>query len=279
MASQSLAVIANICFARILGKNGFGTLSVIVLTTTLFVTFAASAMTMSAAKFIAERRVDKNRVGSVISLGRMVSLSFGALAALAIALSADIIDRRFLHQPATTGLLRWSGFLVLLNSVSAHQTGVLAGFEDFRTTAISNTIRNTILLVSGALLSWGYGIGGALSAYFLGNAAAVVYSGMAIRRRMLPIPLLPAREDWRLLLGFGGPVLLASLSFTPIVWWANASLARRWGVGEVGIFQVANQWQLIIMFFANALSGLGLPILSNLAAGGEFGDYWRSFRI
>jgi O-antigen/teichoic acid export membrane protein len=282
--SQGLAFIASIAFARLLGKEQFGLITLIISSSTLFVTFSAGAITMTASKFIAERRIfSPGRVGSVISLGRLVSVALGITFALLLSGSASIFDRELLHGIGATQLVRWSGALVFLTSVNAYQLGVLAGFEDFRGSAVTNAIKNGVLLIGGALLSWKWGLSGTLTAYLVGTLGAVAYASALISRKTkregICLQFAPDRQDWKLLTEFSGPVLLSTVSFTPIVWWANANLSRTAGLSEVGVFQVANQWQMIILFFANALSALGVPILSNLAAAKDHVSYWKSVKV
>jgi O-antigen/teichoic acid export membrane protein len=156
--------------------------------------------------------------------------------------------------------------MMLFAAVNNYQTGTLSGFEEFRVLAILNLIRGSAafpMIVCGVI--WG-GLPGAVSAYSLASLFTFIIYEVAIRRcsqsHGTPISYRFECGDIRLLWSYSVPVLLASLSFTPAAWWSATMLARGSGYAEVGLFNAAFQWQTVMMFLANAVSNLGLPMLS-----------------
>jgi O-antigen/teichoic acid export membrane protein len=156
--------------------------------------------------------------------------------------------------------------MMLFVAINNYQIGTLSGFEAFRVLAILNLIRGIAafpMIVCGVI--WG-GLLGAVLAYSLSAAFTFVIYEVAIRRcaqsHGSPISYRFARADIRLLWSYSVPVMVASLSFTPAAWWSSTMLARSSGYAEVGLFNAAFQWQMVMMFLSTAVSNLGLPMLS-----------------
>ena len=69
----------------------------------------------------------------------------------------------------------------------------------------------------------------------------------------------------RVLWEFSLPSLAASVLVMPVNWACAAILVNQaGGYGEMGIFNVANQWRGFVMLVPNTLIGMSLPILANM---------------
>jgi O-antigen/teichoic acid export membrane protein len=73
---------------------------------------------------------------------------------------------------------------------------------------------------------------------------------------------------------FSFPALVSSLFFLPTEWALNAMLVNQPdGYAQMGIFNAANQWQVIILYVPSAIYRITLPILSNLFGEGDKRKY------
>jgi len=164
--------------------------------------------------------------------------------------------------------------IVLLNAVSAYQTGALSGFEAFKLTAKINLWSGLVALPLVAIGTWRYGLNGALVGLIISSAFGCIASEVAVRmvcrQHQVKIDI---RNSWReagVAFHFALPALLTSFVVAPSNWFAATLLAKQpHGFSQLGLFGAADRWRTLIMFLPTAIFGSILPILSNLQAAGD----------
>jgi O-antigen/teichoic acid export membrane protein len=265
--SQALGMFGAVVCARLLGSAKYGQLGIVLTTVNLFATLATIGLGVTATKHVAEyREQDVKHAGRIIGMSSMVSAVSGSMLAILLILLAPWLSRSTLKAPLATEL-ELGALMMLFAAVNGYQTGTLAGFEAFKDQAVLNMIRGLFAfpaIVTGVVLG---GLRGAMIAYTVTSAVNFLIYEIAIRRQCrrhsVPISYHVEKADLRLLWSFSIPVLIASFSFTPAVWWSSAKLGTTAGYTQLGIFNAALQWQNLVMFFSNAVAILGLPMLSS----------------
>jgi O-antigen/teichoic acid export membrane protein len=278
-------MISNIVCARLLGSTQFGELAIVLTTTNLFTTLFASGLSMTATKYVAEyRSSNPNRAGAIAGLSWVTSIIVGAMTALLMVLLGPWLSRSVLnasHELSTA--LSLGAAAMFFAALNGSQVGTLSGLEAFNRVAAGNLVRGiaTIILVSGGAAI--YGLTGALLGYVAAGAATAVFYQIAVRReciqKVIVISYRFSREDFRVLWRFTLPVLVTTFSFTPAAWWSNVLLANKSGYSEAGVFAAILNWQAVILFFSGAVSGIGLPMLSNISAERDAAKYKRCLAI
>ena len=264
--SQALGLFATVICARRLGSAAYGQLGIVLTTVNLFATVASVGLGVTATKHVAEyRRHDPQHAGRIITMSSVVSVVSGSMVAVLLIVLAPWLSRSTLKAPLAVEL-QLGAVMMLFGAVNGYQTGTLAGFEAFKTQAVLNAIRGFVAcpaIVTGVVLG---GLRGAMIAYTATSAVTFLIHEIAIRRQCrlhsVPLSYKVEKADLKLLWSFSIPVLIASFSFTPAVWWSSAMLGTTAGYAELGIFNAALQWQALVMFFSNAVANLGLPTLS-----------------
>ena len=141
-----------------LGKQGFGGLGVVQSTVGMFQVFASFGLGLTATKYVAEfRNVDPARAGRIISLSFLAAVATGLVIMVPLIIFAPWLAQHALAAPALAGPLRMGSLVLLLSALCGAQTGVLSGFEEFKTIARINLLSglaNFPLMVAGAYL-WG----------------------------------------------------------------------------------------------------------------------------
>jgi O-antigen/teichoic acid export membrane protein len=136
-----------------------------------------------------------------------------------------------------------------------------------------------LLASAGAAL---LGLNGALLGYLIAGLATTVYYRISFHRdcksRSTPVTFRFEAQDFRILYTFTLPVLVATLSHLPAVWWTNVLLARTKGYSEAGIYNAIMQCQVLILFITTATSNISLPTLSNVLSEGDGRTYKRCLR-
>jgi O-antigen/teichoic acid export membrane protein len=162
--------------------------------------------------------------------------------------------------------------VLFLNALTGAQTGVLAGFEAFRTIARVNLIRGALTLplaVAGVLL---WDLRGAVAALVAAAALGWVLNHFAIhaecKRNSLPVRWEKFWSERVILWRFSLPAFLGGAVTTPAMWAASSILVNQpHGYAEMGIFSAANQWRNAVAFLPLLLSQPLLPMLSNVGQG------------
>jgi len=279
--SQGLALLASIVVARVLGKVGYGELGMVRSTVGMFGVFAGLGLGLTATKYVAEfQDKDPARAGRIIGLSLAVSVLTGSACALAVCYFAPALATHAINAPHLTPELRIATLLLLFNALTGVQTGVLAGFEAFRTIAYTNLFRGLAsfpLVVAGVLLA---GLPGAIWGFVLTGAVALAVNQVFLRRESVRhrvrLSYRGILSERRILWGFSLPAFLSGALPGPANWGAGALLVNQpGGYGQLGLFNAARHWLVIATFLPSTVLQVALPVLSSVVGqrnerGGQF---------
>jgi O-antigen/teichoic acid export membrane protein len=282
--SQSLGLLATIFCARLLGSASYGQLGIVLSTVTLFANVASVGLGVTTTKHVAEyRESNPNLVGRLIGMSFVTSLLVGVAVSVLLGCSSHWLSKAVLHSPGLAIELRIGAVMMLFIAVNNYQTGTLSGFEAFRLLAILNLIEGFAAFPAIIIGVTYFGLPGAVVGYSIAALVGFVANEVAIRRYCTTYKIFISyhidAKDWKLLWTYSVPVLIASLSFTPAAWWSNTILIRQSGFAEMGLFNAAFLWQAVMMFFSNAISNLGLPLLSAALPEKSISNYKRLLGI
>jgi O-antigen/teichoic acid export membrane protein len=219
----------------------------------------------------------------VVGLSWVTSIAVGALLIILVVPLSPWLSRDILGASGLSGAVNLGALVMFFGALNGSQIGCLSGLEAFHHIAYGNLVRGAgtiVFVTAGAALQ---GVTGALWGHAAVGAVTSIYYQIIVRRecaaKNIAISYRFGREDLRILRRFTLPVLLSTLSFTPASWWSNLLLATRSGYAEAGVFNAAFHWQLFILFFSNAVSRIGLPMLSNVRAENDAAKYKRCLAI
>jgi len=273
--SQGLALLASIVVARVLGKVGYGELGMVRSTVGMFGVFAGLGLGLTATKYVAEfRDKDPARAGRIIGLSLAVSVLTGSACALAVFHFAPALATHAINAPQLVPELRIATLLLLFNALTGVQTGVLAGFEAFKTIAYTNLFRGLAsfpLVVAGVLLA---GLPGAIWGFVLTGAVALAVNQVFLARESVRhrvrLSYRGILSERRILWGFSLPAFLAGALAGPVAWGVNALLVYQpGGYAELGVFNAARQWQRLFTFVPGLIGQVSVPMLSSLESSGD----------
>ena len=272
---------AGIACANILGKVGYGQLGIVRSTINLFVVFGMAGMGVTASKFIAQyKNTDKEYAGKIASITQLFAVFAGFIACLIVLVFADSLASSALNAPQLAPEIRIGAILLFVTILNGAQNGILSGFEKFRAIAQNTFIASACeggLMVLGA---WVDGVFGAVLGFGIGYGILYICNKFSINSACKETEI---RQQWRgikwsdlrILYRFSLPAALSSLLVMPAYWIVRTMIIRYNGFGELGIYEAADQWRMIILFIPGALSQIVLPILSNVLEENGSQSFWK----
>ena len=263
-------LLTGIICARILGKEGFGELGIIRSTLGMFIILGSGGIGVTATRYIAAYRTnEKKHAAAIYRLSSVFTMTVGfiitfILLGLSDILTEDVLNSRKLSTPIIIGSM-----VLLFSILNSSENGTLAGFEDFKSIAI-NTLIASIVESTGMIVgAYFYQLEGAIWGFACGLLVLYLTNKRSVKKqlRAANIPthgISIRREDWKLIYRYSLPATLSALMVTPVFWLIRSMLIHSEGYGELGIFEAADQWKVIILFIPTTVSQIVLPILSSL---------------
>lgn len=203
---------------------------------------------------------------------------------IAVFLSAPYLANTTLNAPHLTPEIRLGALLLFASVINSAQAGVLSGFEDFKSIAFGTfyaSLAESICMILGAYY---FGVFGALVGFGSGYIIMTISYFFFIRKNMIANNISRSikslnKKDISVLYKFSAPAALSALMVSPVFWIVRTMLANNTdGFGELGIFEAADQWKIIILFIPSAISGILLPILTNTLSHGNEKSYWKALK-
>ena len=151
----------------------------------------------------------------------------------------------------------------------------------FRSNSFIATIIEILLLIVGAIY---FSVSGAIIGMGIGFAFLFILNFISIHRKFSKLKIAYRYNnigfnDFRVLYRFSLPAALASFLVGPVFWIVKAMLVRDTDFSQLGIYEVADQWKIIILFIPGALSQIILPMLSNIHGEGNSVSYKKVLKI
>lgn len=282
--AKAIVLIGGIICARILGKEEYGQFGMIRATINMFVVFGIAGLGLTATKFISEYKANqKHKIPSIYILTNGFAVITGTIITILILILASTIAENNLHSPQLLDGLKLGALILFFTVLNGAQNGTLVGLEDFKSVALNTfygSLAEFALMVLGAYY---YGVNGAILGYGLGFIVLFVCNYYSIRRNFDFLDLKIAfsefnKGDLKLLYKFSIPAALSSLMVGPVYWIIRSMLVRECGFGELAVYEVAEQWRVIILFIPSSISQIVLPILSSIV-NDDSKKFWKTLNL
>jgi O-antigen/teichoic acid export membrane protein len=268
--SRGLALVSSIIIARFLGASGYGEFGLVQSTIGMFGSFAGLGLGMTATKYISQYRdIDKVKAGKILGLTLLVASIASAIVSIILFVFSPWLAAKTIAAPHLSAILRIGSFYLFFLSITGLQNGILAGFEAFKAIAVRSVIAGVStfpLMVGGVYF---FGLKGALWGLVGSSLINIILNYFAIKKISLKnnikINIIDSSSEKSILNEFALPAFLGGVMVGPVNWICNTILINQInGYSEMGIYNAANQWMLIILFVPSSLSAIILPMLTNL---------------
>ena len=269
--------------ARFLGKTGYGELGMALSTLTLFNLFATGAAGNTCTKFIAEFRLsDPERAQRICGVSLQATSLLAVAASVVCYVLAPHLSTGLLHNPSLTGLLRLCAIALIIQTLEGTLTGILYGFQSFRSASVATTIQVATWLPFTWFFTPRLGPFGALLAFTLSHLVCVVGLGLATFRELKAAQFhIRWNDAWKeasVLWEYSLPMILHGLVCVPTLWATNALLARQpGGYSQLGAYNAAFQFRTAVIQVPMMLQGIAMPFLSEMSGARNAQRFARLF--
>ncbi len=268
--AQASTFLTFIWVARLLGSETFGKFGIIQSTYSMLLIFAGFGMGLTNKKIIGEiRDSDPERCGRVIGFSNLITVIFSGILALTLFITSPLITKYILMTPELKNDIRISAIILLLLGINESQTGVLFGFELFQKIAIINIVRavfTPIFFIVGVITG---GVTGLVSAVACITAISWIITRITLHReakkRKILITYSTIHRERALLFDFAIPTIASGILPVFAFWVSRALVIQNpYGYSQLGIFNVAEQWLLVMAFIPGQVTNSSQSILSNV---------------
>jgi O-antigen/teichoic acid export membrane protein len=265
---KGLALIASVYIARLLGKDVFGMyglIRTILLSVAVFSTFGLG---YTATKFVSEYVKDQpHKVRKVISNVMQITLLMGCLFAILLFVFSKQIAV-YLDTADLYDAIRYLAVIVIFNSITTAQIGILAGFKKFKALAKINLINGIFMFVCSVGLTYSYGLNGALLALLMAQVLNCLQNYLEVRKSARELNVNEDNIKYsikRELITFSLPVALQEMDYSILTWITPVFLVKFSNFGEVGMYNAAEQWSSVVLFIPGTLRNVILSHVSSSA--------------
>lgn len=285
ITGRVITLISYIWIARLLGQNMYGEFGILRSTISMFMVLAGMGIGATASKYIAQyRNSDPDYAGEIYALSNLVTVIGGGLFVLILVFFSPYIAQYSLHNIQLSSEIKLSAAVLFFVTLNSAQSGTLAGFENFKSIAINTLVSCALqgvcmvvgcyyLKISGVLIGWGVGC---FVLWLLNNRCIVKQlDKYNVKYKLRAINKKTFNVLWR----FSLPATLSSLMVVPVLWWAKTYLISRSGYSEMAVFDVADQWSMMVLFIPTALAQIILPLLSNTLEEGTSDQYLKLIKM
>lgn len=283
--AKAFIMISGIICAHILGVSLYGELGLVRSTLNMFIIFGSVGMGVTATKYVAQNlKENKEKVEKICAVTTAFAIVTAVLVALIIFFLAPFIVDTAVRIDEVTTEIRIGTIILFATILNGAVNGILVGFEGFKNIAINtfiSSIVESVLIIAFAEL---WGVMGALVGYGIGTFTLLLLNFRSAHgfynKNGLQLSYLKLRvSDFKVLYKFSLPAALSSFLVTPSFWITRTMIVKYNGFEELGIYEAADQWKVIILFLPAALSQIVLPILSSNLSKDHRSDYWSALKV
>lgn len=270
VSNRGIMLIVSIVLARLLGTHTYGQYGMIRSAVNMFIVFAAFGIGTTATKYISEFRVkDPGKVERVLGLSVLSVVFISFIIFIFCFFGAETIANTSLNDASLVTSVRIAAFIIVVSAINGFMVGALNGFEAFNYTAKTSFFGAITGLLFICLLGSHWGLNGALLGFLIYVGAScflyICFLKKVLCYHKIRVNILHSFREFDVIWKFSLPAILNGLIVAPIIWVGNLFLVNQLnGYEQMAIYDVCNQWRLLILFIPGIISQVALPMLSNL---------------
>jgi len=277
ISSTLITAIAIIIVARFLGSTNYGQVTISYVPISIASLFIDLGVNGALVKYLAQYR-SENRIRearSLLSTGLTINILTGSVLTVLTYILSGYIATRVFHQPEIQLLIQISSINLLASSLFNTARSIFIGYERMELVSFTVIIQSILKsILAPTLVYLGYGTIGAVSAHttslvIAGMAGFLIvrttYDEQSINKETIP----SFSETSRILLTYGAPLFLSILLSGSIGQVYNYLMAVHVDPSNVGNYQAAINFTVLISFFTMPIATVLFPLFSKIPHGAD----------
>lgn len=266
VSSRGLGLLAAIVVARYLGKDIFGEYGMIRNTIISLAMFSTFGLGYTATKFVAEyKNSNLNRLKIFCKYAVLMTLVVSGMMSILLFIFSSYIANVILEAPHLNIPLKFVAVWIVFNALTTTQIGVLSGLGEFKKMARINTIVGVVSFILSVILTYFFGLNGALLALLLSQLLNW-YLYYVIVNKNISKESIGKKETVLLkeIISFSFPIASQEALSSITSWISCLLLIKLTTYGQLGIYTVAMQWSAVILFIPGILRNVILSHMSEV---------------
>ena len=275
-----ISFLATLIIARVLGRVGFGAVSLGRVTMTLLSTVLLLGLDTGIGRYLPRQEGDERRRGVLVSALR-IALPLSIVAGGALLLGAPVLARVLFEDPSVAPVLRVFGLAVPFAALMKLAVGGVRGSKRALPKVLVRNVSQPVVRFLGvAVAIWaGFGVIGVAWAYALAYVMAAGV-GLYFLARLTPLfERLPTPGMHRELLAFSAPLAL-SMAMTILLSDLDTFMLGALGAtAAVGVYNVVYPLAELLVVALSSFAFVFMPVLSELDADGADAEMRRIYQV
>lgn len=274
IVNRGLGLLGTILVARLLGAEQFGVAGVIQQLVSTVGGFIGLGIGGATTQFLAAALVsDRKRAGRVLGVSFGWAWGSAFVGSLGIVIFSDRITGHLIHGVASELIISLSCWLLAASLLAQSQTGALMGFEKFSSIAFGNAISGLLSIPAQYVLVRILGIPGFIAGVALGETIRWLVGSYNLRivMRANGVHFEQGRvSEFREMLCYAIPNTFSGAMVGSATFFCSLIIGKTGaGFGDVGIYNAAQQFRMILTFVATQACASLVPIVASVAATGD----------
>jgi O-antigen/teichoic acid export membrane protein len=275
-----ISFLATLIIARVLGRVGFGAVSLGRTTMTILSTVLLLGLDTGIGRYLPRDDDPGYRRGVLVS-ALQIALPLSIAAGLSLFLTAPTLATVVFDDPSTAPILRIFGLAVPFAALMKLAVGGVQGTKRALPKVIVRNVGQPLTRFLGiaVAIAAGLGVTGVAWAYALSYIVAAAI-GVYFLRRLTPlfsrVEALPIRRE---LLSFSAPLALTMAMSILLSDLDTFMLGALGTTGAVGVYNVVYPLSELLVVALSSFAFVFMPVLSELDAEGATGEMRRVYRV
>lgn len=264
--SKCAAMVVSIIIARLLGVEEFGEYGMVKTTLFYIAVFSTFGLGSTATRYMAQ--CDSEDHLSIYNLIRN-SISITLITSTVMAVLLFTCAHLITDEPHLISILRYTSLIVIFNAINTTQLGLLSGLKFFKAIAINNTIAGVATFIFGIILTFYFGLVGAVMSLFITIFLQCICNQIVLARHLRAIrgkvdsSKSTQNSTIKHLFKFSLPIAMQECVYASASWIRVMMVTSFAGYDELGLYTATNQCHLIILFIPSVLRNVILSHLSS----------------
>ena len=286
ISSTLITATAIIIVARFLGSTNYGQITIAMIPISIAGLFIDLGINGALIKYLAQYRSEGRiwEANSFLKAGLTINILAGSILTALIFISSEYLAKQVFHQPEIQVLIQISSLNLLALSLLNTARSIFIGYERMKLVSLMVIIQSIIKSVlSPLLVFFGYGALGAAT----GHTAAILVTGIVgvtiiqftyLKQRTEITSTINFIKASKTLLSYGAPLFLSLIINGSIMQIYNFLMALNVTPSEVGNYQAATNFPVLIAFFTLPIVTVLFPLFSKIprSDNGQLASVYRN---